>query len=79
MGLLDFLFKREPKTLAEQISELHQKKKNIEAKLNDSQLMLDRERKKSNPDVLRIDRYEREVAVWAQQKEKVDEAIAKLQ
>ena len=54
----------------------------IEIRLSESQLRLDRERAKP-PDaykhMIKIDHFEREVAIWAKQKQKVDEELAKFQ
>jgi predicted nucleic acid-binding Zn-ribbon protein len=82
MGLLDFLFKREPKTLLAQISALQQKKRMIEMRLSEAQLRLDRERAKpmdAYKHMVKIDHFEREVAIWTKQKQKVDEELAKFQ
>jgi hypothetical protein len=79
MGLLDFLLKREPKTLQERINALQEKKRLIDSKLAEAQLRLAREREQPNPDALKIDRFEHDIAIWAQQKKKVDDAIAKFQ
>ena len=49
---------------AEDISE---KRKVLETKKAEAQLRLAREREKTEPDVLKIDRYEREVAMWSSQ------------
>lgn len=49
---------------AEEISE---KRKILETKKAEAQLRLAREREKAEPDVLKVDRYEREVAMWATQ------------
>ena len=46
------------------VEDVGEKRKTIEAKRAEAQLRLARERDKPQPDVLRIDKYEREVAIW---------------
>lgn len=46
------------------VEDITQKRKMIETKRAEAQLRLARERDKSQPDVLRIDKYEREVGLW---------------
>ncbi len=46
------------------VEDVGEKRKQIEAKRAEAQLRLARERDKPQPDVLRIDKYEREAAVW---------------
>ncbi|MEW6328891.1 MAG: hypothetical protein AB1468_02115 [Candidatus Micrarchaeota archaeon] len=46
-------------------------KEKIETKRGEAQLRLAREREKAEPDVLRVDRYEREVAMWDKQLSKL--------
>ncbi len=49
------------------VEDVGQKRKDIETKRAEAQLRLARERDKPQPDVLKIDKYEREVAVWDNQ------------
>ena len=49
------------------VEDVGEKRKMIETKRAESQLRLARERDKPQPDVLKIDKYEREVAVWDNQ------------
>jgi hypothetical protein len=49
------------------VEDVGEKRKMIETKRAESQLRLARERDKPQPDVLKIDRYEREVAIWDNQ------------
>ncbi len=46
------------------VEDVGEKRKLIETKRAEAQLRLSREREKPEPDVLKIDRYEREVAHW---------------
>jgi hypothetical protein len=46
------------------VEDVGKKRKSIETKRAEAQLRLARERDKSEPDVLKIDKYEREVAHW---------------
>ncbi len=46
------------------VEDVGEKRKLIETKRAEAQLRLARERDKPQPDVLRIDKYEREVAIW---------------
>ena len=46
------------------VEDVGEKRKTIETKRAEAQLRLARERDKPEPDVLKIDRYEREVAIW---------------
>ncbi len=46
------------------VEDVGEKRKTIETKRAEAQLRLARERDKPDPDVLKMDRYEREVAVW---------------
>jgi hypothetical protein len=46
------------------VEDVGQKRKSIETKRAEAQLRLARERDKPEPDVLKIDKYEREVAHW---------------
>ncbi|MGB9719594.1 MAG: hypothetical protein ACPL06_03305 [Candidatus Anstonellales archaeon] len=57
---------------AEDISE---KRKILETKKAEAQLRLAREREKAEPDVLKIDRYEREVAMWAAQLDSLTKGV----
>ncbi len=52
-----------------------QKRRKIEEKKAEAQLRLARERDKSDPDVLKIDRYEREVGMWDTQLAKLTKGI----
>lgn len=61
---LKFVAKISMMVYAEDIEE---KRKIMETKKAESQLRLSREREKPEPDVLKIDRYEREVAMWEAQ------------
>ena len=49
------------------VEDVGEKRKMIETKRAESQLRLARERDKPQPDVLKIDKYEREVAIWDNQ------------
>ena len=53
------------------IEDVGEKRKSIETKRAEGQLRLSREREKPEPDVLKIDRYEREVAHWDAQLNKL--------
>lgn len=46
------------------VEDITQKRKNIETKRAEAQLRLARERDKPDADVLKLDKYEREVAMW---------------
>lgn len=46
------------------VEDISEKRRNIEAKRAETQLRLARERDKPDPDVLRIDKLERELSVW---------------
>jgi hypothetical protein len=46
------------------VEDVGEKRKTIETKRAEAQLRLARERDKPQPDVLKIDKYEREVAIW---------------
>ncbi|MFH1471041.1 MAG: hypothetical protein ABIF01_04795 [Candidatus Micrarchaeota archaeon] len=46
------------------VKDLTKYRENIETKRAEAQLRLAREKEKSEPDVLRIDKFEREVAMW---------------
>ncbi|MCX6778479.1 MAG: hypothetical protein NT157_06390 [Candidatus Micrarchaeota archaeon] len=47
----------------------------IETKRAEAQLRLSREREKSEPDVLRIDRYEREISMWDSQLSRIASGV----
>lgn len=49
------------------VEDVGEKRKQIETKRAEAQLRLARERDKAQPDVLKIDKYEREVAIWDNQ------------
>lgn len=53
------------------VEDIGEKRKTIETKRAEAQLRLSREREKAEPDVLRIDKYEREVAHWDTQLNKL--------
>jgi hypothetical protein len=57
------------------VEDVGEKRKTVETKRAESQLRLARERDKPEPDVLRMDRYEREVAVWDSQLTKLIKGI----
>ncbi len=52
-----------------------EERKKIETKKAEAQLRLSREREKTEPDVLRIDKYEREVAMWDNQLAKLTKGL----
>lgn len=53
------------------VEDVTEKRKIIEAKRAEAQLRLAREKEKPEPDVLKIDRYEREVAKWDNELQKI--------
>jgi hypothetical protein len=57
------------------VEDVGEKRKLIETKRAESQLRLARERDKGQPDVLRIDKLEREVAVWDSQLTKLIKGV----
>jgi hypothetical protein len=57
------------------VEDVGEKRKTIETKRAEAQLRLARERDKSQPDVLRIDKYEREVAIWDAQLTKLIKGV----
>ena len=57
------------------VEDITKKRQMIESKRAEGQLRLARERDKGEPDVLKIDRYEREVAVWDVQLQKLIKGI----
>ncbi len=57
------------------VEDVGEKRKTIEAKRAEAQLRLAREREKAEPDVLKIDKYEREVGVWDLQLNKLIKGI----
>ncbi len=57
------------------VEDVGEKRKTIESKRAEAQLRLAREREKAEPDVLKIDKYEREVAVWDLQLNKLIKGI----
>jgi len=57
------------------VEDVGEKRKTIETKRAESQLRLARERDKSQPDVLKIDKYEREVAIWDSQLTKLIKGV----
>ena len=52
-----------------------EERRKIETKKAEAQLRLSREREKTEPDVLRIDKYEREVAMWDTQLGKLTKGL----
>lgn len=52
-----------------------EERKKIETKKAEAQLRLSREREKTEPDVLRIDKYEREVGMWDSQLGKLTKGL----
>lgn len=59
----------------ETVASLQRKKELIEARKSEAQLRLERERNKPNPDIMRIDGHEREMAAWDKMLEKLDKKI----
>ena len=57
------------------VEDIGQKRKMIETKRAEAQLRLQRERDKPEPDVLKIDKYEREVAHWDLQLNKLIKGV----
>lgn len=57
------------------VEDVGEKRKMIETKRAESQLRLSREREKPEPDVLKIDRYERDVAHWDAQLNKLIKGV----
>ncbi len=57
------------------VEDVGEKRKMIETKRAEGQLRLSREREKPEPDVLKIDRYEREVAHWDAQLNKLIKGV----
>ncbi|MBS3069856.1 hypothetical protein J4441_05820 [Candidatus Micrarchaeota archaeon] len=57
------------------VKDITEYRKNIETKHAEAQLRLAKEREKAEPDVLRLDRYEREVAMWDSQINKLSQGI----
>ena len=57
------------------VEDVGEKRKTIETKRAESQLRLARERDKPQPDVLRIDKYEREVAIWDNQLQRLIKGV----
>lgn len=57
------------------VEDITEKRKNIEAKRAEAQLRLAREREKPEPDVLRIDKFEKEVGSWDNQLNKLIRGI----
>lgn len=53
------------------VEDVREKRRFIETKRAEAQLRLSREKEKPEPDVLRIDKYEREVALWEGQLNKL--------
>lgn len=57
------------------VEDIGEKRKSIEAKRAEGQLRLSREREKSEADVLKIDRYEREVDKWNSELNKIIKGV----
>jgi hypothetical protein len=57
------------------VEDIAEKRKTIEAKRAEAQLRLARERDKAQADVLRIDKYEREVAIWDMQLQRLIKGV----
>jgi hypothetical protein len=57
------------------VEDVGEKRKTIETKRAESQLRLARERDKAQPDVLKMDRLEREVAIWDNQLQRLIKGI----
>lgn len=57
------------------VEDIGEKRKTIEAKRAEAQLRLARERDKGQPDVLRIDKLEREVAIWDMQLQRLIKGV----
>jgi hypothetical protein len=57
------------------VEDVAEKRKTIEAKRAEAQLRLARERDKPQPDVLKIDKYEREVAIWDMQLQRLIKGV----
>ncbi|MBI5222914.1 hypothetical protein HY990_00675 [Candidatus Micrarchaeota archaeon] len=57
------------------VEDVAEKRKDIETKRAEAQLRLSRERDKPQPDVIKIDRYERELAMWDVQLNKLIKGV----
>ncbi len=57
------------------VEDVEKKRKMIETKRAEAQLRLQKEKEKPNPDILVIDRYEREVAMWSNELNKLIKGI----
>jgi len=57
------------------VEDVGEKRKTIETKRAEAQLRLARERDKPQPDVLRVDKYEREVSVWDMQLQRLIKGV----
>lgn len=57
------------------VEDITEKRRNIEAKRAEAQLRLAREREKPEPDVLKIDKFEKEVGSWDNQLNKLIKGI----
>lgn len=55
--------------------DIGEERKKIETKKAEAQLRLAREREKTEPDVLKMDKYEREVAMWDEQLNKLTKGL----
>ena len=57
------------------VKDLTKYRESIETRHAEAQLRLSREREKPEPDVLKLDRYEREVAMWETQMNKMTQGV----
>jgi hypothetical protein len=57
------------------VEDITEKRRNIETKRAEAQLRLAREREKTEPDVLKVDRYEKEVSTWDSQLNKLTKGV----
>jgi len=57
------------------VEDISEKRKTIEAKRAEAQLRLGREREKAEPDVLKLDKYEKEVGTWDVQLAKLTKGV----
>lgn len=77
MGIIDDIFgafKRRPLTR----EGLEDRKGRLEEKRAEAMLRLESEKASVNPDLLKIDKYEREIKIWDTQLNRIDEEIKKL-
>ncbi|MGV8176963.1 MAG: hypothetical protein ACP5NX_04130 [Candidatus Bilamarchaeaceae archaeon] len=57
------------------VEDITEKRRTIETKKAEAQLRLSREREKAEPDVLKLDKYEREIGLWEMQLNKLTKGI----